>query len=90
MKCKNLKRVICRRLAVLIVGHETTAEVRRKNLSRPKMLSGKARLARPRRADKSNNREFWNRQLHWRVKMPICVGLPTTESSGPIGKKRTE
>ena len=87
---QNLKRVVRGRLAVLLVGHETTAEVRRKNLSRSKMLSGKTRLARSRRADECDNSEFWNRQLHWRVKMPICVGLPTIGSSGPIGKKRAE
>ena len=87
---KNLKRVIRGRLAVLLVGHEATAEVRRKNLSRSKMLSSKARLARSRGTDESDNCQLWNRQLHWWVKIPICVGLPTIGSSGPTGRNRTE
>src|SRR5208282_640223 len=43
---QNLKGIIRSRLTVLVVGHEATAKIRRKNFRRPKMLASEARLAR--------------------------------------------
>src|SRR5438477_1474159 len=86
---QNLKRIVGGGLAILVIGNKAAAEVGREYFRCAEMLSREARLACPRRADENNHREFRNRQFHWRVKIPICVGLPTVASSGPTGKKRT-
>src|SRR6266852_2003595 len=86
---QNLESILRRRLVILVIRNQPAAEIRRQNLRGSKMLPGKARLPRPRGADQSDHRQFWNRQLHWRLKIPICVGLPTKASSGPIGTSRT-
>src|SRR5690242_3046972 len=68
---KNFKSIVSRCLTVFIVRHESTAEVRRQDFRCPKVLSCKGRLARAGRADKGDDREFWNLQFHSRSKIPI-------------------
>src|ERR1700719_3225195 len=71
---QNLEGILRRRLVILIIRNQPTTEIRRQNLRGAKILPGKARLPRPRGADQSDHRQFWNRQFHWRLKIPIWVG----------------
>ena len=87
---QNLKRVVRGRLAVLIVGHQTTAEVRRKNLSRTKMLLGQNSTC----PTPKGRQERQPRVLESSVSLAsenthLCRAAHVW-SSGPIGKKRTE
>src|ERR1700722_7154431 len=86
---QNLESIVCGCLAILVIRNKATAEVGGEDFCWPKVFSGKTRLTCPPRPDKGNYGELWNRQFHCRVKIPICVGLPTLVSSGPTGKKRT-
>src|SRR5579862_5260887 len=86
---QNLKCIVRRCLASFVIAHQTAAEIGREHLCRSKMLSGKTRLPGSRWTHERHYGELWNCQFHIRVKIPICVGLPTCRSSGPIGRKRT-
>ncbi len=90
MKCSTSNASLVAAWLVFVVGHQSPAVVRRKHFRRSKMFSGKARLTRSRRADQRHHRELGNLLASLnRMKTPICVGLPTTASSGPIGRNCT-
>lgn len=88
---EDLERVVRRPLVVLVVRNETAAEVRREDLGRQEVLPRERRLPGPRGPDEDDEREVREGDLHASalVKSAICVGAPTSGSTGPTGANRT-
>ena len=74
---------------VLVVGDEAAAVVGGDHLGGPEVPARKGRLAAPRRAGENDQRGLGNGQLH-NENTAICVGGPSSGSSSPTGRKRTE
>src|SRR5215510_5176009 len=85
---QHIERIAGRRLVILVVRNQATAEVGGENLGRLKVLASEARLPAAGRADENHQRKLWNSDVH-RLKTPICVGAPTRGSSSPTGRNRT-
>src|SRR5262245_11033629 len=86
---ENRESVRSRGLVVLIVGNQATTEIRRKDLGRCEVLLREGRLSGSRGPYESDKRQLRDSQLH-RLNTPICVGDPTTETTGPMVSNRTE
>jgi hypothetical protein len=79
---QGIEGVLRRRLVVLVVGNETPERVRGEHLGREEMPGGERGLSGARRTDEHHQREHGDRHRQ-RLKTPICVGDPTSSSSGP-------
>jgi hypothetical protein len=61
---QDLEGVVGRRLVVLVVGDQATADVGRHDLGRLEVAGRERRLARARRADERDEREVGDRDPH--------------------------
>jgi hypothetical protein len=95
---EELEGRLGRRLVILVVGDEAAAEVGREHLRRQEVRARERRLARAGGADEQHQRQLGHLEcarlgdaglLGHRSKTAICVGAPTSWSSGPTGRKRT-
>ena len=77
------------RLVVLVIGYQPAAEVRGDHLSRREVRASERALAAARRSDQDDEARIGKVDPH-RLNTAICVGGPTSASSGPTGKNRTE
>jgi hypothetical protein len=91
---QHVERIRGRRLVVLVVGDQTTAEVGGDDLGRLEVRAGERRLARPGDTDQHDQAQL--RYLQHTVghqlalsKTAIWVGGPTSRSSRPTGRCRT-
>ena len=93
---QHLEGVVGRGLVVLVVGDQAAAEVGREHLGRREVLAREGRLAGPGGADQDDEGELGRRdrvtsscgaRRHAASKTAICVGGPTSGSSGPIGQE---
>ena len=75
------ERVLARALVVRVVGHQAATEVRGDHLGAEEVLRGERALARAGRADQHHEAGIREVDLH-RSNTAICVGGPTTASSG--------
>ena len=82
------ERVLGRALVVRVVGHQPAAEVRRDDLGGQEVLRGERPLAGARGADQHHQARLRKLDPH-RSNTAICVGGPTSASSGPTGRNRT-
>ena len=76
------------RLVVLVIGHQPAAEIRRDHLRRGEMRAGERALAAARGPDQDHEARVGKVDPQ-RRNTAICVGGPTSASSGPTGRKRT-
>jgi hypothetical protein len=86
---QDVERILGRGLVVRIVRHEAAEIVRREHLRRQEVPGRERRLAGARGPDKDDERQLGEGELH-RANTAICVGGPTSGSSSPTGRKRTE
>jgi hypothetical protein len=91
---QQLERVRRRGLVVLVVGHQSAAEVRRDHLRRPEVGGPEGGLPGAGHPDQHDQAQLGNCQLtgHEATALPntaICVGGPVSGSSGPTGRYRT-
>ena len=88
---QHLERVPGRRLVVLVVGDQATAEVRGDHLGRLEVRAGEGRLARAGHADQDDQAQLGDAQLgHGSfLKTASWVGGPASGCSGPTGRKLT-
>lgn len=75
-------------LVVLVVGHQAAAEIRRDHLGRREALARERALTRARGTDQHDKAGIRKLEPH-RLNTAICVGGPTSGSSGPTGRWRT-
>ena len=73
---QHVKGVFSRRLVVLVVGDKPPAEVRGQHFGRQEMLSGERRLAGAGRADKDDEGEFRDGDVHKVALIGVLVGRP--------------
>ncbi len=78
-----------RRLVVLVVAHECTAEVGGDHLGRREVPCREARLARPGHADEHDEGQLGQLDARHRENTASCVGWPRSGSSGPIPDSST-
>ena len=86
---QHRERVRGRRLVVLVVGDQAAAEVRGDHLGRREVRASERALAAARRPDQHDEARIGKVDPH-RLNTAICVGGPTSASSGPTGRNRTE
>jgi hypothetical protein len=80
--------VFGRGLVVLVIGDQPAAEVRGEHLAGFEVPAGERALAGAARADQYDEAGLGELDPH-RSNTAICVGGPTSGSSGPTGRKRT-
>ena len=85
---QDVECVVGRGLVILVVTHESPAEVRGEDFGRQEMLSCEGGLARAARPDQHDQRQLWDLDGH-RRNTAICVGVPTSSSSGPMPANST-
>jgi hypothetical protein len=85
-RVQQVEGVVRRGLVVLVVGDEAAAEVGRHDLRRLEVLARERRLAGAGRPDQRHERQLGDLDVH-RVNTPICVGGPTSSSSGPTARQ---
>nr|WP_276602773.1 hypothetical protein [Nannocystis pusilla] len=86
---QQLERVAGRLLIVLVVGHQAAAEVGRQHLGRLEVLARECGLARAAGPDHRHHRELRDHERSHRRNTPICVGAPSSGSTGPTGRSST-
>src|SRR5688500_18643414 len=97
---QRLERGRRRGLVVLVVRDQSAAVVERQCLERSEPRARKGRLPGPGCADEDDERQLGNGErrhaasgvwaaIEVRAKIPICVGAPTSASTGPTGANRT-